>query len=126
MAQYAVLIYDVDSAHSPGATADTSPEVATCDEHAQGLASTAVMTAAWAFTPRSMATSVRAHGITPGPFHDSREVVAGLYILEAPDLDTALATVSTNPVLRQGGGLEVRPVHSGGLTGQSESAPATD
>lgn len=64
MAQYAVLIYDVDSAHSPGATADTSPEVATCDEHAQALVATAVMTAAWAFTPRAMATSVRTDGIT--------------------------------------------------------------
>lgn len=116
MAQYAVLIYDVDSAHVPGSTAKTSPEVARCDEHAQTLASTAVMTAAWAFTPRTMATSVRAEGITPGPFHDSRQVVAGIYILEARDLDTALAMASTNPILHQGGGLEVRPIHSGGPT----------
>lgn len=125
MAQYAVLIYDVDSAHSPGSTSETSTQVATCDEHAQTLASTAVMVAAWAFTPRAMATSVRAEDITPGPYHDSRQVLAGIYILEAPDLDTALAMASTNPILHQGGGLEVRPIHSGGLTDQSDSVLAT-
>jgi hypothetical protein len=114
MAQYAVLIYSVDSAHSPDASADTSPEVATCDEHAEALASAALMTAAWAFTPRAMATSIRADGTSSGPFHDTQEVVAGFYILEAPDLDTALAMASTNPVIEQGGGVEVRPVHSGG------------
>jgi hypothetical protein len=72
-----------------------------------------------------MATSVRTDGITPDPFHDSREVVVGLYTLETPDLDTALAMASTDPVLRQGGGLEIRPVHGGGLTAHSDSAPAT-
>lgn len=74
------------------------------------------MAAAWAFTPRRMAKAVRDGSVTDGPFVDSRQVVAGVYILEAPDLDAALATAATNPVLGQGGGLEVRPVHSGGPT----------
>lgn len=117
MAQFAVLIYGTDSAHAPGASADTSSEVATCDEHADTLASSAAMTAAWALTPRTMATSVRADGITVGPFNQATAVVAGFYILEAPDLGAALAMASTNPVLHQGGGLEVRPVHSGGWVG---------
>src|SRR4051794_28695078 len=115
MALYAVLIYNVDSAHAPGETADTSVEVATCDEHADQLASTAQMTAAWAFTPRELAKAIRADGITDGPFVDAKEVVAGVYFLEAPDLDAALAMAATNPVVRQGGGVEVRPVHSGGV-----------
>jgi hypothetical protein len=51
---------------------------------------------------------------TDGPYVDSSHVVAGVYILEAPDLDAALAMAATNPVLEQGGGVEVRPVHSGG------------
>ena len=114
MPQFAVLIYSDDSAHDPGKTAATSAEIAECDEHAVELTSQATMTAAWAFTPRSMAKAVRGDAVTDGPFVDSRQVVAGVYILEAPDLDAALATAATNPVLRQGGGLEVRPVHGGG------------
>ena len=120
MTQYAVLIYSDDSAHDPERSAETSPEIAVCDEHAIELASQATMTGAWAFTPRTMAKAVRGDGVTDGPYVDSPQIVAGFYILEAPDLDAALATAATNPVLGQGGGLEVRPVHSGGLV---ESAP---
>lgn len=115
MAQYAVLIYSKDSAHAPDATAETSEEVAACDAHADALRSGAVMTAAWAFTPREMAKAVRQAGVSDGPYVDAEHVVAGFYILEAPDLDAALAVARTNPVVSQGGGVEVRPVHSGGL-----------
>ena len=109
MAQYAVLIYAADSAHAPDATpADTAPH----DRHADEVASATV--AAYALTPRDLATSLRGDAITDGPFIDSKEIVAGFYIIEAPDLDAALAIARTNPVLREGGGLEVRPVHSGG------------
>ena len=121
MPQFAVLIYSDDSAHEVDQTADTSDEIATCDEHAVELASQAAMTAAWAFTPRTMAKSVRAESVTDGPFVDSRQVVAGVYILEAPDLDAALALAAMNPVTRQGGGLEVRPVHSGGPVGAPQA-----
>ena len=114
MPQFAVLIYSDDSAHQPDETAATSDGIAVCDEHAVELASQATMTAAWAFTPRSMARAVRAGAVTDGPYVDSRQVVAGIYIVEAPDLDAALATAATNPVVSQGGGLEVRPIHSGG------------
>lgn len=114
MPQYAVLIYSDDSAHRPDETGATSAEIAVCDEHALELASQAVMTSAWAFTPRDMARAVRAEAVTDGPYVDSPQVVAGVYILEAPDLEAALAAAATNPVLHQGGGLEVRPIHSGG------------
>jgi hypothetical protein len=40
------------------------------------------MLAAYALTPRDMATSVRADAITDGPFLDSKEVVAGFYVIE--------------------------------------------
>lgn len=114
MPQFAVLIYSDDSAHEPDETAATSAEIAVCDEHATELTSQATMTGAWAFTPRDMARAVRGAGVTHGPYLDSPHVVAGIYILEAPDLDAAIATAATNPVVGQGGGVEVRPIHSGG------------
>lgn len=101
--------------HAPDAIAETSEEVAACGEHADVLTSSAVMTAAWALTPRDMAKSIRVTGVTDGPFINAEQVVAGFYILEAPDLNAALALARTNPVVSHDGGVEVRPVHSGGF-----------
>jgi hypothetical protein len=112
MAQYAVLIYTDDSVHAPDATAE---DTATADQHADELASSGSMLVAYALTPRDLATSVRADGVTDGPFVDAKEVVAGFYVIEAPDLDAALAIAGSNPVLNAGGGVEVRPIHSGGV-----------
>ena len=112
MAQFAVLIYADDSAHAPDATAE---DTGTADQHADELASSGSMLVAYALTPRDLARSVRSDGVTDGPFVDAKEVVAGFYVLEAPDLDTALAVAGSNPVVRAGGGVEVRPVHSGGV-----------
>ena len=112
MAQYAVLIYASDSAHAPDAT---QADLESCDEHAEELANADAMLVAYALTPRDMATSLRAGSVTDGPFVDAKEIVAGFYIIEAPHLDAALAIARTNPVLREGGGVEVRPVHSGGV-----------
>jgi hypothetical protein len=112
VAQYAVLIYAHDSAHVPDATPEDTQD---CDDHADDLTADGAMVAAWALTPRDLATSIRADGITDGPFLNSKEVVAGFYLIEAPDLDAALAIAKTNPVIAAGGGVEVRPVHSGGL-----------
>ncbi len=109
MAQYAVLIYAHDSAHAPNATPQ---DLQTCDQHSDDLADSGTMIAAYALTPRDMATSIRGDVITDGPFVDSKEVVAGFYVVEAPDLDAALAIARTNPVVTSGGGVEVRPVHS--------------
>jgi hypothetical protein len=111
MAQYAVLIYAHDSAHAP----DTTPaDTEVCDRHADELTRGGSMIAAYALTPRDMATSIRGDIITDGPFLDAKEVIAGFYVIEAPDLDAALAIARLNPVVRDGGGVEVRPVHSGG------------
>lgn len=78
-----------------------------------------VLVTAWALTPKDMATSVQGDLVTDGPFIDSKEVVAGFYVIEAPDLDAALAIVKRNPALPMGARLEVRPVH-GSYTRQAK------
>lgn len=118
MAQYAVLIYAPDSAHALDAD-EAALEI--CDAHADELTAYDAMLVAYAFTPRDMATSVRINAITKGPFVDSREAVAGVYVIEADNLDAAVAIAKTNPVLHQGGGVEVRPIHSGGVIRQPRS-----
>jgi hypothetical protein len=119
MAQYAVLIYADDSAHAPDATPEDLEQY---DLYGHELAQSGSMVVAYALTPRDMATSVQRGTITDGPFVDAKEVVAGFYVLEAPDLDAALAIARLNPVLRMGGGVEIRPVHS---SWAPEQEPAT-
>jgi hypothetical protein len=119
MAQYAVLIYAHDSAHAPDATPQ---DTESCDQHSDELAEDGSMVMAYALTPRDMATSIRDDTITDGPFLDAKEVVAGFYVIEAPDLDAALAIARLNPVVREGGGVEVRPVHSSFVKREEETA----
>jgi hypothetical protein len=112
MPQFAVLIYADDSLHAPDATRE---DLAKPDAHADELRAAGSMRVAYAFTPRHMARSIRPSGVSVGPFVDTRQVVAGFYVIEAPDLDAALAIAGTNNAIADGGGVEVRPVHSGGV-----------
>jgi hypothetical protein len=58
------------------------------------------------------ATSLRptdgAHRVQDGPFADTKEQLAGFFIIDVPDLDTALRWAARYPA-RPGGGVEVRP-----------------
>jgi hypothetical protein len=51
--------------------------------------------------------------VTDGPFVDAKEVIAGFYVIDAPDLDAALRIAGRNPAVQLGGGVEVRPVAGG-------------
>lgn len=54
------------------------------------------------------ATTVRGDVVTDGPFVETKEALGGFYIIEAPDLDTALRIAKICPAPH--GGVEVRPV----------------
>ncbi|HLT59556.1 MAG TPA: YciI family protein [Microlunatus sp.] len=112
MALHAVLIYADDSAHRPNHTAE---DTESCDRHAEELTPTGAMVAAWAFTPRSRAASVRGDRVSAAPYHGDRQLVVGIYLIEAEDLDAAVAIARRNPACREGGGVEVRPVAEGGV-----------
>ena len=103
MAQYAVLIYANGEDAGPG---DNRAH----DRHAEELAGAGGLAAAFALEPAATATSIRGDAVTDGPFVDAKEVVAGFYVIEAPDLDAALRIAAGNPAIRQGGAVEVRPV----------------
>ena len=64
--------------------------------------------------PPATATTVRVQGgdtlTTDGPFADTKEILGGFFIVEADDLDAALAIAGRIPAARLGGSVEVRPV----------------
>ncbi len=63
--------------------------------------------------PVSTATTVRIREgkplITDGPFAETKEQLAGFYVLECPDLDEAIALARKMPDA-QYGAIEIRPV----------------
>ena len=64
--------------------------------------------------PPETATTVRVENgerlITDGPFADTKEVLAGYYLVEAASLDVALDVAARIPAARFGGSIEVRPL----------------
>jgi hypothetical protein len=59
----------------------------------------------------STATTLRGEMTTDGPFLETKEVLGGFYLLEAADLDEAVALARLLPEVRAGhSGVEIRPV----------------
>jgi hypothetical protein len=54
------------------------------------------------------ATSIRGELLTDGPFIETKEILGGVYVLEARDLDHAVALAKLTPIVD--GGVEVRPL----------------
>ena len=61
-----------------------------------------------ALQPTTTATSIRGDVVTDGPFAETKEALGGYYLIEAADLDQALAVAKLCPA--RFGGVEVRPV----------------
>ena len=64
--------------------------------------------------PADSATTVRYGGdenlIIDGPYADTKEVLGGYYVFDAPNLDEVLEFAQRIPAVRLGGGVEVRPL----------------
>jgi hypothetical protein len=111
MSQYLVLIYD-DEAAWESVPPETSAQIQ------QGHAvfaekNGAAIAGGNALQPTTTATSVRPDGadgftVTDGPFVETKEALGGYYLVEAADLDEAIALAKQIPVVS--GGLEVRPI----------------
>jgi hypothetical protein len=64
--------------------------------------------------PPAATTTIRVDGgetlVADGPFADTKEVFGGWYLLEADDLDAAIAIAERIPATRMGGVVEIRPL----------------
>jgi hypothetical protein len=107
MAQYAVMIYERET---PNGVADIPPEV--LEAHGRVPAQVEELggqiLSALALQPTSTSTTIRDDVVTDGPFLESKEVLAGVFVVEARDLDHALAIGKLVPIMD--GGVEVRPL----------------
>ncbi len=81
--------------------------------YTQAMKEAGVMVAGDPLQPASTATTVRVRGgkteVLDGPFADSKEQLGGYYLIEVPDLDSALEWAARCPGAPYGA-IEVRPV----------------
>lgn len=77
------------------------------------LIASGAMQSAERLQPTTTATTVRVRGgrteTTDGPFAETKEQIGGYYLIEAPDLDAAIAWAAKIPSA-QYGAVEVRPI----------------
>lgn len=111
MAEYLVLIYEDESGYANGG-ADVFDEVMKAHNEF-GEAHGASLRGGNALQPSGTATSIRSDGaggfsVTDGPFAETKETLGGYYLIEAADLDEALAIAKHVPA--RFGGVEVRPI----------------
>ncbi len=109
MAVYAALLY------MPEGSDWLTPEVRA--EHRDfGTAAAEAIRGAAALYPASSATTITVAGgpggdvmVTDGPYAEAKEILIGLYLIEAADLDEAIGWASRIPTAWRGK-VEVRPV----------------
>lgn len=108
--KYMLLIYGEEQALSETERQDCYAESTQLakDIHARGQ-----FVSANPLHPTAMATSVRMRDgkrlITDGPFAETREQLGGYFLVEAKNLDEAIAIAAKVPMARKGT-VEVRPV----------------
>ena len=77
------------------------------------LAKAGILRAGDGLKPSSQGKRVKFDGpsrmVTDGPFAETKELLAGFYLLEAKDMDEALSLAAKIPPAREGS-IEVRPV----------------
>jgi len=84
-----------------------------CLDCGEGFRARGLLIAAEALQPVETATTVRIRNgkmaITDGPFAETKEQLAGFYLIEARDLNDAIQVASKIPPAREGS-VEVRPI----------------
>ena len=111
MAQYVVLIYEDEKGWSEGDPAVIEEGMKAHNQFAVDAGEK--LRGGQALQPTSTATTIHKDGsggfaVTDGPFVETKEALGGFYLIEAADLDEAIALAKKVPA--PFGGVEVRPV----------------
>jgi hypothetical protein len=111
--QYLLLIYDKEADWNKLTEADQSAMYKEYGEFTQSIMQSGHHKASHQLQPISTATTVRVRDkkrlVTDGPFAETKEQLGGFYMIEAKDLDDAIAVAARIPSARFGS-IEVRPI----------------
>ena len=111
--QYLLLIYRSEAELNKMTPADRQAVSAEYGVYTQSIIQSGHFKAGDGLQPSSTATTVRVRDgktlTTDGPFAETREQLGGYYLIEAKDLDDAIAVAARIPNARNGS-IEIRPV----------------
>ncbi len=113
--QYILLIYANEQNWANLSEAERNAMYQEYGELSQSLAKSGRYKAGEELKPTATATTVRVRNgkvqATDGPFAETREQLGGFYLVEAKDLDDAIAVAARIPSVRNGC-VEVRPINT--------------
>jgi hypothetical protein len=111
--KYMLLIHDDEKAFQGLSEAERQAIYAEYGKYSQEIAASGHLVDGSELQPTSAATSVKVRGgkrlVTDGPFAETREQLGGYYLVDAKDLDEAIALAARIPSARTGT-IEVRPL----------------
>lgn len=110
--RYSLLLNNAEPAEGQVSQADLAAFQLAFDKYAKALEAAGVLVSADILKPSTASTTVTLRNgalrIQDGPFADTREKLAGTFVIDVPDLDAALAWAEQCPGA-QYGVIEVRP-----------------
>jgi hypothetical protein len=111
--QYLLMIYQNEAEYARNDAETTQKMLQEYGAFTQSIIQSGNFKAADRLQPTTTATTVRVRDgktlTTDGPFAETREQLGGYYLVEAKDLDEALAIAARIPSARIGS-IEVRPI----------------
>jgi hypothetical protein len=114
--KYALLIYAAPEAANDAEPRHAEGVINNWLEYTIALRESGALIAAEQLDQVDTATTIAIQGgerlLTDGPFMETKEHLGGFYLIDVPDLDTALDWAARMPIMRYGT-VEVRPVREG-------------
>ena len=111
--KYMLLIYDEEKNFGKMSQAELGQMMGEYRQFTEAIQASGNYQVASQLQPTAAATSVRIRDgkrlVTDGPFAETREQLGGYYLIEAKDLDEAIAIAARVPSARRGT-VEVRPL----------------
>jgi hypothetical protein len=113
--QYLLLIHDSEANEAKNTPEQNNAILADYGKFTENIQKSGKLVGSNRLQPSTTATTVRVRNgkaqTTDGPFAETREQLAGYYLVEATDLDDAVALAAKIPSARSGS-IEVRPIWS--------------
>lgn len=113
--KYLALVYYDETTMAAMSEAEWAALNRECIDCSDGLRASGHMLDGAPLEPTATATTLRVRNgklsVTDGPFAETKEQLAGFYLLDARDLNEAIQLASKIPPARYGS-IEVRPVRS--------------
>ena len=111
--QYLLSMYYPEAQDAGLTEEDMAPAMAAFDRYAADLTAAGVLISTNVLQPVANATTLTLKNgsleVQDGPFADTKERLGGIFVIDVPDLDAALAWAAKCPAAAWGS-IEIRPV----------------